>query len=33
MISRRMSSHSIVCDCRFAEVFERLGVSAAEESA
>ena len=33
MSYRPMSPHAIVCDCRFAEVFEQLGVNAAESAA
>jgi hypothetical protein len=33
MSSRRTSAQSIVCDWRFFEAFERLGVNAAEEAA
>jgi hypothetical protein len=33
MNSRRMSPHAIICDCRFAAIFEQLGINAAEGAA
>jgi len=28
-----MSPHAIICDCRFAAIFEQLGINAAEGAA